>query len=339
MRKEQELQEEFKKDANFEQILKLMNTTLHQAEDELIENVEERFPTIHIIGAPRSGTTLLIQLLAERLGVGYINNLIAAFWKAPLFGIALSNQLLNTDFRSSYSSKFGRTNRIQEPHEFGYFWNYHLNYDDFLQKDVTHENSIDWERLATVLKNMCRAIDKPVVFKSFLLGFHAARLVEQLPKSCFIYVRRNLIDNALSILKMRRNYVGDVDEWASIKPKQYSFLKDRDRYVQVMGQVLFLEYEYFKQLEQIPDKNKLIIDYTDLCSQPDTILNEVRELIDHHYEKETAYTPGGDNNLEVSQYDKESYEAEKLKQAKQYLLSEFTEFNDLVESRKKNIID
>src|SRR5690625_5004339 len=325
MRKEQELHEDFKKDSNFENILSVMNNTLYRAEDELLENSPERFPTVHVIGAPRSGTTLAVQLLAEGLNIGFINNLIAAFWKAPLFGIALSDQLLNNQYQSSFSSKFGRTDRIQEPHEFGYFWNYHLNYNDFQQQDERHEEGIDWDRLSTLLTNMCRSFHKPVIFKSFLLGFHASKMTKELPKSCFIYIRRNVIDNAMSILKMRRSYAGDMDKWVSMKPEQYSYLKDQDRYVQSVGQVLFMEHEYFKQMEEIPEKNKLIIDYTDLCGQPGNALYEVHQLIGNHYKEESDVPFENRKRLEISRYERNSTEAEKLKRAERLLISEITE--------------
>lgn len=339
MRKEQELHEDFKKDSDFEKVLSLMNKTLYEAEDELIEDSPEHFPTLHIIGAPRSGTTLAVQLLAEKLDIGFINNLIAAFWKAPLFGIALSDQLLNDEYHSSLSSRYGRTDRIQEPHEFGYFWNYHLKYDDFQQKGAQHEEIIDWENLSTLLINMCRAFQKPVVFKSFLLGFHAAGMVKHLPKSCFIYIRRNLIDNALSILKMRSNYLGDVDKWASIKPEQYSYLEDHDRYVQTAGQVLFLEYEYLKQLKEIPEMNKLIVDYEDLCGQPVSALNKINKLISNHYNASSDINFENGHRLEVSHYKrKNNTEVDKLRKAIRFLLSEFPELNHLTEKRNKSII-
>src|SRR5678815_1019577 len=146
MRREQQLLKEFSKDREFETYLSLLNNSLYEAERKLYKNYTEKYPTIHVIGVPRSGTTLITQLLSSFLDIGYINNLIAAFWKAPLFGIELSKKLLGTQYLSNFSSSFGRTNNIYEPHEFGYFWNYHLSYFDFQQKDVNHEQNIDWEK-------------------------------------------------------------------------------------------------------------------------------------------------------------------------------------------------
>lgn len=333
MRKDQELKDKYQKDDEYEKILSLMNDKLFEAEGELLEDLPENFPTIHILGAPRSGTTLALQLLSEHFDVGYINNLIASFWKAPLFGISLSQKLLSSNYQSSYSSKFGRTDNIQEPHEFGYFWNYHLKYDDFQQRDVDHEKKIEWGYFSSLLKNMCKAFGKPLLFKSFLYGFHAKKAVEELEKTIFIYLRRDLIDNAMSILKMRKKYLGSLDKWASIKPKQYSFLKEQNNYVQVVGQILFLEIEYLKQLKAIPEKNYLILNYNKLCENPGDTVERIKSLVENNF-RNIGFTSPTDIEFQTSQYKRNNKEVDKIRKAETYLLNKFPELQALIENRK-----
>jgi hypothetical protein len=280
MRIEQPLTKEFAKDKEFESYLSLLNGGLYEIEKSLYKNLEEEYPTIHIIGPARSGTTLLTQIISTYLQVGYINNLIAAFWKAPLFGIQLSKRLLGQSYQSSFTSFFGRTSNVYEPHEFTYFWNYHLAYPDLQQRSTEHEKNIDWEMLRTVLINMTGMFERPVLFKSVLLGFHSARLYQALPKTCFIYIKRNYIDNALSLLKYREKMLGSVNLWVSIKPLQYQWLKDEDIYVQVMGQILFLEFEYLEQLKNVPDANKLFVSYDEVCNEAEKTLHKVKNMME-----------------------------------------------------------
>jgi hypothetical protein len=278
MRIEQQVTKEFSKNAEFETYLSILNNALYKEEQALHKNYPEDYPTIHIIGAPRSGTTLAMQILSSYLNIGYINNLIAAFWKAPLFGIELSKKLLGIQYVSDFSSTFGRTKNIYEPHEFGYFWNYHLAYNDFQQKDIEHEKNIDWEKLKLTLINITHAFEKPVLFKSFLAGFHAAHLQKVLTKTCFIYIRRNFINNAVSIYNLRKKMLGDVNLWASIKPKQYDDLKNENIYNQITRQILYLEHEYLEQLKNIPDSNKIIVGYEDVCNNPEAFLHVVKNM-------------------------------------------------------------
>jgi hypothetical protein len=280
MRIEQNVTKEFSKSPEFETYLSILNNALYKEEQALYKNYSEEYSTIHVIGAPRSGTTLITQILSSYLNIGYINNLIAAFWKAPLFGIELSKKLLGTHYISDFSSTFGRTKNIYEPHEFGYFWNYHLAYNDFQQKDIEHEKNIDWEKLKITLINMMYAFKKPVLFKSFLAGFHAAHLHKILPKTCFIYIRRDFINNAVSIYNLRKKMLGDANLWASIKPKQYDDLKHKNIYSQITGQILYLEQEYLQQLKNIPDDNKIIVSYEDVCKKPEAFLHAVKNMIE-----------------------------------------------------------
>lgn len=275
MREDQKLSEQYKKNQRFEKVITSLNQQLEKSQHELLENLEEKHATIHILGTPRSGTTLVSQLIPSYLEVAHINNFIAAFWKAPIYGIELSKKLIGEAYKSSFSSDFGRTNNINEPHEFGYFWNYHLKYDGLYQKPETHEKEIDWNQFALLLKNMTAAFGKPIIFKSFLLGFHAKGLYNKLPKSKFIYIKRNLVDNVLSILKLRKQLNGDIHTWGSIKPIQYEQLKELDVYEQVVGQIMCLEHEYLNQLESIPESNKLIYSYESLCKRPNTFLETV----------------------------------------------------------------
>ncbi len=118
MRKDPELAPEYKKDPAEEAFLERLNNILAPYQEEDYQDLEEIYPTLHIIGAPRSGTTLMSQLISSHLNIGYINNLIAAFWQAPVYGIRLSKKLIPPGVSSSFRSSFGRTTYIHEPHEF-----------------------------------------------------------------------------------------------------------------------------------------------------------------------------------------------------------------------------
>lgn len=279
MRKDQKLSESYKKDERFEKVISSLNHHLHLAQNELLEDEEEAYSTLHILGAPRSGTTLVSQLIPSFLNVAHINNFIASFWKAPLYGIVLSKKLIGENYKSSFSSDFGRTSHINEPHEFGYFWNHHLKYDGLQQQSKSHENEVNWKHLAKLMNNMTHAYGKPIVFKSFLMGFHAKRFHEEMPKSRFIYIKRNLADNVGSILKLREQLNGNIHTWGSIKPVQYDKLKDLSVIEQIVGQVLCLENEYLNQLKDIPESNKLIISYEKLCQDTESFLTSVEKLL------------------------------------------------------------
>ena len=326
MRKDQQLSKKYKKNQHFENVQNSMNEQLSIAQNDILNTeIEENFSTIHILGAPRSGTTLISQLIPSFLPVGYINNLIASFWKAPIYGIELSKKLIKEDYKSSFKSDYGRTNGIKEPHEFGYFWNYHLKYDSLAQKEKKHEKNINWTHLALLMNNMTASFEKPIVFKSFLLGFHAAELQKYLTKTKFIYIKRNLVDNVLSIIKLRKTLNGDINAWGSIKPKQYAFLKDLNIYEQIVGQILCLEHEYLQQLKNIPQSNKMIVSYEQICQDPEMFLNTINQkFLKGNAKGDFQNIP----NFKTKKNDINTHEYDKIITAKTKILKQFPELSD-----------
>jgi LPS sulfotransferase NodH len=282
MRIEQDLAEAYRKNARDEAFLDKLNRILAPFNDEEYADVPEDYPTLHVIGVPRSGTTLLSQLISSHLDVGYINHLIAAFWRAPIYGIRLSRKVLPPRMPSTFQSDFGRTAHIYEPHEFGYFWSQLLGYQEMLQQDAKFEESIDWNRVALVLKNMTHAFERPIVFKSFLLGWHIARIQQVLPKTCFVRVRRDPLQSAISLLKMREQFLGSAEKWASFKPAEYSWLKGEPYWKQIAGQVYYLDQALSEQIRQAGGRNVLEVTYEELCREPRQVLNQVRDLLEQH---------------------------------------------------------
>ena len=272
----------YAKDPEDEAFLAWMNEVLAPSEIERYVDEEERFPTLNVVGLPRSGTTLLNQLAASHLAVGSVNNLVAAFWAAPTIGIRLSKRLVGRGERSGFASDYGRTSEISEPHEFGYFWSSILGYRTMSEPTEDERNQIDWRRFELVLKNMTRAYGCPVVFKPLMLVWHMRAAIEALPKTCFVWIRRDPVDNALSILRAREQYSGDVGAWLSLRPSEYSWLKDESPLRQVAGQVVFVERAIRREMALCRSENVLEISYADLCTDPTAALERMRSLMAIH---------------------------------------------------------
>lgn len=271
---------EWSKDEKEEAFLKRLNDLLAPHDEADYRNIADPYPSVFILGAPRSGTTLVTQLLARHLDVGFVNNLIAAFWRAPLTGIRLSKKLLRSSRVISYRSSFGRTAHITEPHEFGYFWSVLLGYEEQSQRDSSFEEAIPWDRVRLVLSNMAEEFHLPVVYKSFYIIFHMQRLLSVLPNSLFVHVRRDPLQNALSLLDLRRSYSGGENEWAGIKPIEYEWLSIESVPVQIAGQIFFLEQRIAEQSRSMPRRNILHVDYEDVCLAPSEILDTIRGTLE-----------------------------------------------------------
>lgn len=313
---------------DFGTVLSSMNDSLEESQKELFVPVKEEPTTIHVIGTPRSGTTLLTQLLLSHFDIGYINNLIAAFWKAPVYGIHLSKKLLGNNYQSNYTSNFGATSQISEPHEFSYFWKYHLNYDNFLQQTYNKDHKVSWEQLKLILTQMCLANERPMLFKSFQYGFHASEAISHMPNSLFVLIKRDPFQTAFSILKLREKMHKSADVWASIKPYQYHFLKDENNYRQIMGQVLFLNFEYEKQFAKVPKKNKLIISYEELCENTSKQLHKFSRKLNTISKVEGDTSIPKSNKLKANMLEIPLNVQKEFKEAYDWLITTYPELNE-----------
>lgn len=296
---EANLSEEYRKDDEDEKFLERLNSILAPFQEEDYVDLPEQYPTLHIIGVPRSGTTLLSQLISAHLDVGYIDNLIASFWRAPVYGVKLSQKLIGQKTSSPYLSDFGRTYGIDEPHEFGYFWSSLLDYREMRKKDILSEQSIDWKRVRLILCNMIAAFGRPVMFKSMYPAWHITALKKILPKTCFIKVKRDPFQNALSLLNLREKFTGSVYNWASLKPLEYEWLKDEHYCTQVAGQVYYLEKGMKAQIEEVGGQNIIEIDYEDLCHNPKAVLLKIMDLLIKNGAK-TTFKSDPPDSLSVS---------------------------------------
>lgn len=280
--KYQNVTDRFEKDRSYEEFIEQFNDHLASFEQEYYQDLEETLPSVHVIGVPRSGTTLLTQLIYSHLDVGYINNLIARFWKAPVSAIRLSRKILGNGYSSSLSSDYGKTDSIYEPNEFNYLWYNLLEYDDHHQKTEEQAKEIDWQWCSRVIKNMLAAYGKPIAFKSFMLGWHAELMQNALSNTCFVWIKRDPLDTALSLLDLRRDLFGTIDRWASFKPVNYEELSSRTPWEQVAGQVYYLEQTYQKQIDRLPESNYLVLEYEDVCKNPLGTITDIQHLINEN---------------------------------------------------------
>ncbi len=229
-------------------------------------------PSIFIIGAPRSGTTLISQLLSACTDAGYVNNLMARFWRVPAVGARLSREVLRRRVFTG-SSAYGQTLYPEEPHEFGAFWRSVLNYSDMTQKKT--DKGIDWDSLIITLNRIASVYQRPVVYKVFQLYWHLAIFHSYLPSSKWIWVRRNPIDNALSLLKMRKDNTGGTDAWFSARPIGAEKYDQEPALVQVAAQVQLIEDWIEGQLEKIPNEASFQVNLDELCKEPDALITHL----------------------------------------------------------------
>ena len=280
--------EKFKRDEGLEKSLSKLNRLLIPSESEIISNAPDNFekPLVLIMGAPRSGTTLLMQYLASTGQFFYPSNFISRFYNAPSTGqlilkiFSQFNQLdefpeFNEGF--NFNSDLGKTKGVLAPNEFSYFWRRYIQLNDSAHLDKEKINKIDFENFKKSFSSLIHNSGKPMAAKGMIANYLTKDLYKNFKKVLFIHVERELAFNINSLLKARINFFGNIEEWYSFPPgpNYYNFPRN-NIFEEVAAQICSINEQLKKDLSELPDENKLHINHSDFCINPEMFLEQLR---------------------------------------------------------------
>lgn len=225
---------------------------------------------IFILGSPRSGTTLLSQVLTKSLELDFMSNLRCHFVGAPFlasyFGIP-SEKI----HEATYSSEYGATQGAGSPSECGEWWyrffprgNQPVNYEDLSKSQKRR-----FLRSSRLLLDS----ENPFLFKNLYNVFRIDPLSKVFPNALYVLVERDIFDTASSILNARKDTFGNVERWFSIRPPLRPELEYMRPQEQAAIQVVEINRLIRNELERnrIPKSRVLKVNYEDLCEDPERI--------------------------------------------------------------------
>jgi hypothetical protein len=226
--------------------------------------LKERKPPVFLIGAPRSGTTLIYQWITNVLNVEYIDNVTHLFPLNMRFGNSISSALYKGKAHNTYTSYFGRTQHLSmhAPSEGGDFFSL-LNQSDFSLR----------------FTNLINEGEGPWVFKNLTLSSSIDRILEICPGAKFIHIKRNVLDTALSIFNARNKLKISDDNWWSAKPKSFELIRDLPLQEKILKQVIDLNGDIETQAQYLNDKQLMTIDYSELQNNEDDLLKRISSFI------------------------------------------------------------
>ena len=268
-------------DEAFEALLRRGNDHLAPLEEELVRHAPRpAAPFVVLCGAPRSGTTLLAQLLARSRAFDYVSNFTARFWKAPYFASLLEQRigLKQALFPNRIESEYGVTPQPNEPHEFGFFWNSWLRYEGDTHRIALRDmepNRIDG--LRSELWRLSSLSSLPFLIKNNIVGLNAAAAMRVLGDVRFVVVRRDPLFTAQSIYLAREEMLGSADPFWSLRPSGYAAMRSLDAPEQIAHQLAGIYEDIRCDLAEIGAPH-VEIGYESLCRDPVAAVETVGRL-------------------------------------------------------------
>ncbi|MBN2147356.1 MAG: sulfotransferase [Anaerolineales bacterium] len=282
-------QKEFHRNMKLETLLAEISQLLAPVEEELAaQHRMPRFPVLFVVGVPRCGSTLMMQWLARTNCFAYPTNLLSRFYAAPALGARIqklladpqynfNNEILDFSQPFDFQSNLGKTRGAMAPNEFWYFWRRFIpNIEPRLLED--HElHQVQGVRFAAELAAIEAAFEKPLAMKALILELNLPFLSSLLEKAIFLYVKRHPFYNIQSLLEARMKYYGSLNQWYSIKPREFESLQKLDPISQVAGQVYYTTTAIETGLSQIDPVRTLSVQYEHFCAHPRTLFDKIIE--------------------------------------------------------------
>lgn len=295
-------QKEFERNEGLEELLNELNGILAPSEAKIIEKFQRpKYPIMLIVGAPRSGTTLMVQWLAGTGEFAYPTNMLSRFYGAPYIGARIQQLLASPkyNFRDeifdfsgefSFSSVLGKTRGALAPNEFWYFWRRFIPNAEIEYVEESSLKKIDSKNFLAELAAIESVFDKPFAMKGLILQFNIPYLASIFGKVLFLFTKRNPLYNIQSLLGARIKFYGTIDKWYSAKPKEYEMLEDMPPYEQVAGQVYYTNRAIEEGLGKLEPSKWLEVRYEEFCENPASIYGKIADKLSAQgYEIDRTY--------------------------------------------------
>lgn len=291
----------FRRNNILEEFLTEINDDLWTTEENLLNIKEPKYPLIFVMGALRSGTTLMTQWLGD-IGCAYPTNLMSRFYKAPIMASKIQKLLTDEkynyrnelrDFNSGidFNSENGKTIGALAPNEFWYFWRRFLDFKelDYLSTSELLK-TVDIDTLRSEFAGIVDVFQKPFALKGMILNYNIDFLDKIFPKAIFIHTKRDPLTNIASALKARERQLGSIKEWYSFKIPEYVELEKLNPYEQVAGQIYHINKAVESGLEKVAEHKKMVVNYEEFCKNPKKYYDEIKDKLNTQgYNLNTVY--------------------------------------------------
>ncbi|GAA3904750.1 hypothetical protein GCM10022228_13700 [Halomonas cibimaris] len=221
-------------------------------------------PPVFIIGAPRTGSTILYQALTNAYQFAYIDNTACAWHRNLRFGLWLSRRKYGDAPHDNFKAEHGNTSNFggHAPSECGQFWYRWLPKD----RHFIDHHEVTPKMVAEIRREVLGAsacLQRPLLFKNLNAGQRLRLIHQAFPDAKIIFVRRDPRFVIRSIRKARQKTGTRAGQWWSIMPPNVDDLLALPEGAMCAAQAYYLEEQIDKDLMSFPEENVQRVHYQD----------------------------------------------------------------------------
>lgn len=239
-----------------------------------------------IIGPPRSGTTLLGQVISHSFDVSYIPNLAIRFRytynnRPPIVTATRIAKLLGytNNTHEKFQSYYGSSTLLGGSSDSDFIWRNIIPMGYLEKGDLTANQQRYIHRITAGIENI---FNKPFIDKCVGHSLRIPALLEIFPNALFIRCRRNPLAVAQSVYFGRTRDESTRNTWLTPHATGYEELFKKDLIEQCAGQQYLFEQDIDRGLKGL-DGNRLIdVDYDDICTQPKNEMDRINTFLKHN---------------------------------------------------------
>jgi hypothetical protein len=252
-----------------------LDAVLAPSERRLVADLANRrtplHPLILVCGAPRSGTTVVYQTLANHLPAAYFSNLTALFPRAPLVAQRLFGRFVAKP-QAAYNSFYGRTAGLGGTSDALHLWDRWLGADrSVIPTELTADAR---QSLRDFFVAASHVFDRPLVNKNNSLNLSAHLVAECLPHATFLCLTREPRQLARSLYRARCDIHGTPTAAYGIAGPSGSDERD-DPVRSVCRQAAFYDNVNRRQAERLGSERFWLVSYEDFCRDPTALVLRV----------------------------------------------------------------
>lgn len=225
---------------------------------------------VFVVGLPRSGTTLVYELITQAFELAFLTRAFAYSFGLPNISTRLTRRFTRSP-AAHYQSDYGRIPGRFAPAENHAIWERWFPADPVLGHYMPAERLARdaCESASRMLDSMTAIAKRPFVFKNVYFTMSLPALLRALPGARFVVVQRPLESVCASVYRLRATM---GKRWWSVRPPLIDEVTGADAFEQSIFQCVRTSQILEREMSSLPRDRCLIADYEDICRAPEAFL-------------------------------------------------------------------